>query len=141
MHMYCVVPNSKREISVCRLKPCMAIQKRARRPKFYSYMVCLDQEHVPRFLPTMLARVTPPRTFMVNQNREEYKNYLKSEKTQFGLIAAAAAANSEDDQAHSNSRANVSVGKQLSQAGNVKQRRPDFSQVHTQFLICKQRQT
>eukprot|EP00750_Incisomonas_marina_P000666 INCI10454.1.p1 GENE.INCI10454.1~~INCI10454.1.p1 ORF type:complete len:1532 (+),score=248.93 INCI10454.1:232-4827(+) len=53
------------------------------RPKFYSYLVCLDQAHVPRFLPTMLARVTPPRTFMVNQNSGRYNNLL-SEEQQLG---------------------------------------------------------
>ena len=60
-----------------------AINVVSRRPKFYSYLVCLDQAHVPRFLPTMLARVTPPRTFMVNQNSGRYNNLL-SEEQQLG---------------------------------------------------------
>jgi hypothetical protein len=45
---------------------------RRRSAKFYSYLVCLDQNHHPRFLPTMLARVTPPRAFLVNEpNRQQ----------------------------------------------------------------------
>jgi len=104
-------------VIVCPLLVC-------RRPKFYGYMVCLDQEHVPRFMPTMLARVTPPRTFLVNQNSRRYTN-LKSEEDQLGVSTDSKVREgaSTNDSATSDRK-----GTSSSSASDGPNPRPDFSQ-------------